>query len=71
MTKGTSTAADELVSVAVAAGMLGLSRRGAYYLVQSGELKSVQYPSRATGKAGAIRVRLSEIDRFLKASERQ
>lgn len=71
MKNGSSTATDELIPVAKAAGLLGLSRRQAYYLVASGDLPSVQYPSRTPGKAGAIRVRTSEIEKFLKRSERQ
>jgi predicted DNA-binding transcriptional regulator AlpA len=70
MKNGSSTATDELVPVTKAAEMLGLSRRAAYYLVSSGDLPAVQYPSRTPGKAGAIRVRLSEIEKFLKRSER-
>jgi len=70
MTKATSTATDDLVSVTKAAGLLGLSRRAAYYLVATGDLPSVQYPSRSGGSRGAIRVRLSEVEKFLKRSER-
>ena len=69
MTKATSTA-DDLVSVTKAAELLGLSRRAAYYLVDTGDLPSVQYPSRSGGARGAIRVRLSEVEKFLKRSER-
>jgi hypothetical protein len=71
MTKASSTATDDLVSVAKAADMLGLSRRAAYYLVSSEELPSIQYPSRSGKKDGPIRVRTSEIEKFLKRSERQ
>ena len=70
MTKASSTPTDELRSVTEAAGLLGLSRRAAYYLVATGDLPSVQYPSRSGGGRGAIRVRQSEIEKFLKRSER-
>ena len=70
MKTASSTATDELVSVAKAAELLGVARRTAYYLVQSEAIPSVQYPTRSGKKAGPIRVRLSEIQKFLKASER-
>jgi len=70
MKNGSSTATDELKSVTEAAEMLNLSRRAAYYLVASGAIPSARYPSRSGKQNGPIRVRLSEIQKFIKAAER-
>jgi excisionase family DNA binding protein len=66
----TAPPADErMLSVTEAAEILGISRRLAYYLVESGELPSVQYVTRRGKRAGVIRVRLSEVTKLIENRE--
>jgi excisionase family DNA binding protein len=68
MTKAPNTATDELLSVTQAAPLLGISRRAAYYLIKEGVIPGHQYPSRSGNASGPLRIRRSEIDRFIKNS---
>lgn len=70
MKTDSTAAADRLVSITEAAGLLGISRRAAYYLVKRGDLPAVQYRTRkGRTSGGVLRIRVSEIDAFLKDSE--
>jgi excisionase family DNA binding protein len=56
--------AERMLTVAEAAGQLGVDRSAIYHWIRSGRLPSVQYPSRGASR-GPRRIRQSALDKFV------
>jgi excisionase family DNA binding protein len=69
MTDAATPGAADMLTVKQVADQLGLSPRQVYNLIDAGKITYHRYPDREGGEDGAIRVRQSEVERFLAATK--